>query len=209
MPGAPETSRRDADWCDRDGRAPPLHDMVPAEGTFAQAGGMALSNNISQYIAHPGSVLQLDNTVTLNSNRWGDSVPLTLNGATLDYRKNGNSVSTNREVMGTLNFAGGSQFTALGNANNIALISLTNSLFTLTVPDLVRVGNGTLEFNQVSAISPLGQTNVLQVFVTNGASTAIVVNNGIVAPYMINQVGSNGTAAFLTYNPGSNDFTTR
>ncbi len=173
-------------------------------GGFAQAGGNSANNNISQLITHAGSQLILDNTGapgTQNSNRWGNSTPIVLNGSTLTYQKSGNNATlvATREVAGTVSFSGGSQLSLLGNTANASVVS--NSVFTLTVPDLVRIGNGTLEFNASGIAGLIGSTNTAQFIVTNSASPTLSINNGIVAPYMVS--GTNvGGATFMTYVPG-------
>ena len=146
-----------------------------ASGTFLANGSTTLNTNA--ITLNPGSILRFDNTNAFqgvsagnNTNRWGDSVAVALNGSTLELLANNNASSTT-ETVGAVTFDKGSVISVKRNTTGTAK---------LTVASLTRVNRGTLTI-VTSAANTLGAaSNGDWLIDTNNATdlTSTNVNTG-------------------------------
>ncbi len=150
-------------------------------GSFADASG---NGNNNLFVTHPGGEIRLDSTGTLNTNRLGDTAPLTLNGAILSHLGRAAAIQS-AEKIGALNAALGSQLT-LSSSSTAGATSL------LTLDSLNRIGAGTLQLNRGTGL--LGSTNA-RLLVT----VPLATNNGMTAPWIINATD----VTFANYSPAT------
>lgn len=154
-----------------------------AQGSFADAAGTGNNNLIT---THPGSELRLDNATSPNTNRWGDTTTLALDGALFNFL-GVNAPQRSFERVGGVTFAGGSRFTLAGSTNTLGASAL------ISTPTLARVGAGTLQLTRAVGAGEVrhnfGESNQFLV------DAAVPVVNGMVAPYIVNATDNQ----FLTY----------
>jgi fibronectin-binding autotransporter adhesin len=153
------------------------------QGSFADAAGTGNNNLI---VTHAGGEIRLDNAASPNTNRWGDTAPLALDGALLNFL-GVNAAQRSFERVGDFSFAGGSRFTLAGSTNILGASAL------ISTPNLIRVGAGTLQLARAAGAGEqrhnFGESN--QFFV----DAAVPLVNGMVAPYIVNATDNQ----FLTY----------
>ena len=152
------------------------------------------TQNAYGLVMHPGSRLEIGNwevnpTPNTMVNRYGDSTPLTLNGAMLRVLGPNSTSPTlaSPEVIGDLNIAGGSTLGLYRRQGNGAAA--------LTVASLNRVGFGTLtlETTDPAFLGVANGTNNNLRFLVSG--TAPTATNAMVDPWMISWRNS----SFLDY----------
>ena len=156
-----------------------LVNATGGNGSFANTAGSG--NNNSVIITHPNSEIRLDNANSLNTNRFGNAAPLTLNGATLRLIGRTGDAQVRTEVMGDLDYALGSQVTISG-------VNVVGSSTVLSVSNLNRVGNGTLQINRAVSLGGFDRLVV---------GNAPATSNSMVAPYIVNATDS----TFVNYGP--------
>ncbi|NJN05598.1 MAG: hypothetical protein HC814_03290 [Rhodobacteraceae bacterium] len=159
-----------------------------ATGSFADAAGTGNNNLI---ITHPGSEIRLENTTSPNTNRWGDTTAMALDGSLLNFI-GVNAAQHSFERVGDITFSAGSRLTLTGSTNTLGASAL------LSASALTRVGAGTLQLGRA-----LGGNEVRHNF---GESNQFHVDgglplvNGMVAPYIVNgtdhQFVTYGTTGF-------------
>lgn len=176
-------------------------------GLPADVGEAAAYVNANTWSFLPGSELRFENGTIFGPNgsgspvlggRWGDSVAIALNGATL--RMDGDTVAQTagteagdalHEVVGDLTFAGGSRILhdedGVAQSITMATIARTSYVF-----DSVNFGFGTLLLDETGAKLGVSE-NVL--VATTGTDGTTIVNNGMVSPWVVAEEGR----SFATY----------
>ena len=188
--------------------------MARGAGRFTNDAG----DQVNTVNLHPGSILRLDYVMDVNDtmlvsrlensnlglesteNKWGDSAPMLLNGATLNLV--GSSGRVNREVIGVLSVKGGAAVLLERNTTNGQII--------LETPSITRVGQATFDVRENA--DELGRVDLQsqKFYIDNGASMLDAQN--MMPVWMINPTRN----MFLTYNNDlgvqnrafSNEFTT-
>lgn len=172
--------------------------MARGAGRFTNDAG-AQVNTVNLY---PGSVLRLDYNMDVNDsmltsrlensnlglaateNKWGDSTPMLLDGATLNLLSSGGRV--NREVVGAITVRNGAAVLLERNSTNGQII--------LETPSITRVGQATFAIRENA--DELGRVDLQsqKFFIDNGAT--MLDARGLLPVWMTNP--SRNT--FLTYN---------
>lgn len=172
--------------------------MARGAGRFTNDAG-AQVNTVNLY---PGSVLRLDYNMDVNDsmmtsrlensnlglaateNKWGDSTPMVLDGATFNLLASGGRV--NREVVGAITVRNGAAVLLERNG--------TNSQIIVETPSVTRVGQATFAIRENA--DELGRVDLQgqKFFIDNG--TSMLDARGLLPVWMINP--SRNT--FLTYN---------
>jgi len=136
-----------------------------ANGSFLASG--STTSNTTPSLLNPGSILSFDNTNGFqgvsagnNTNRWGDTTAIALNGSTLQLLGQNNAAGSS-ETVGTISFDKGS--TVIIKRNTAGNTVLTAAGLTRS-PN----GNGTLSL-LTSAAGTLG--GVDQLIVANHGTT--------------------------------------
>lgn len=142
---------------------------------------------LNTFVFHPGATIRIDNNAggNVNTDRWADSVAVSLNGATLSF--NGRSGAVSTETYGDLTFAAGSR---------IALSSQGTGQVELSIPSFERLDRGTVVFTT-------GSTNRLGAAVGNNSERLLVTGTaptpspaGMLPGYVVNGTDN----SFVTYD---------
>ncbi|HRJ08332.1 MAG TPA: autotransporter-associated beta strand repeat-containing protein [Prosthecobacter sp.] len=172
--------------------------MARGAGRFTNDAGVQV-NTVN---LHPGSILRLDYAMDVNDtimisrlensnlglesteNKWGDSTPMLLNGATLNLVSS--SARVNRETIGVLSVKGGAAVLLERNGTNGQII--------LETPSITRVGQATFDVRENA--DELGRVDLQsqKFFINNGSSMEDA--QGLLPVWMINPTRN----TFLTYN---------
>ncbi|HEY6169144.1 MAG TPA: autotransporter-associated beta strand repeat-containing protein, partial [Verrucomicrobiae bacterium] len=170
-----------------------VYGTFQALGVGSLAGPDGLTNN-NVLRLQPAATLVLGETGSFTNpqtNRFGDNVGLTLNSARLNLVGRNISNAQNSELIGDLTYA-------LGSRVNVNNSTVTQAVTYLTVNNLIRSGNGTLEL--IRTASNVTNDNSF------GASSRLISTivpppvNGMLAPNIVafNDVANN--SSFVTYN---------
>jgi len=187
-----------------------------SSGTAVTTGGLTNANVL---VLHPGSRLRFDNnspftgsgttgnraTGTLGGGgRWADAVGITLNGAVLEMYGDNSDHIANREIIGDLTIAGGSE---------VVLRRDTGDWVELSVGNLTRSGTGTLQIagmvyftNTADMLGTVASNVDSALFLAaNGSS---LMNNNMVDPWIVSRFDNNfvkydATLGFRTITQGS------
>jgi autotransporter-associated beta strand protein len=180
--------------------------------TAAGANGSLLANgsttnNTNAVTLNPGSVLRLDNSNAFqgvaaanNTNRWGDTAAIALNGAMLEIL--GQNAGASTETVGAVTFDKGSTVSIKKTG--------TGGTAILTVASLARVANGTLSI-QTSVAGTLSGAD--QLIDLNNAADLVSTNINIgdanadtmVQPFYVN--ATSGTVSAVTITAGGAGYT--
>ncbi|MDZ7618286.1 MAG: autotransporter-associated beta strand repeat-containing protein, partial [Patescibacteria group bacterium] len=147
------------------------------------------STNANSWVFHPGSRIRFDNGSTFGyastEGRWADNVGITLNGSGVEIYGANSNHADNREKIGDLTVMRGGEVILRRRGSNWA---------ELVAGDLTRSGTATLMItgmvdgsNSSSGLGVTGTASAMRLLVNNGAS---LMNNNMVAPWIIDRAGS-------------------
>lgn len=170
-----------------------------ASGTAVTTGGLTNANVV---VLHSGSRLRFDNntpftgsattgnraTGTLGGGgRWADAVGLTLNSAVLEMFGDNSDHIANREIIGDLTIAGGSE---------VVIRRDTGDWVELSVGNLTRSGSGTLQI--AGMVASTNTANMLGTVASNvdsalflAANGLSLMNNNMVDPWIVSRYDNN------------------
>jgi autotransporter-associated beta strand protein len=171
---------------------------VRIEGASGTAvGGPGFNSNT--WVLHPGSRIRFDNNTPFTGSgttgnqatgtiggggRWDDSVGITLNTSIIDMVGDNTDHAANKEVVGDITFAGGSE---------VVVRRSTGFGAELVTSNLIRSGTGTLMLRHDAALLGVaGSVNTDRFIVTNG----MTLTNNMVDPWII----SRSENQFLKYD---------
>ncbi len=174
-------------------------------GTFFQNG--STTNHQNAVVLHPGSVLRFDNG-TNNFQRWGDAVPIHLDGAQLQITSaNNNATATNIEKVGAIRFERGTIVTIANVGAGFAGLEATS--FSRANFGTIQIITGDADNGTTVGLGRgvAGTANVDQLLVTGGetAITPSGATNGMLPAYFVNAGTGTGVthhSRFVTYVPG-------
>lgn len=176
-----------------------------ASGTAVTTGGLTNANVV---VMHSGSRLRFDNntpftgsattgnraTGTLGGGgRWADTTGLTLTSAVLEMFGDNSDHIANREIIGDLTIAGGSE---------VVIRRDTGDWVELSVGNITRSGSGTLQI--AGMVVSTNTANMLGTVASNvdsalflAANGASLMNNNMVDPWIVSRFDNQ----FLKYDP--------
>jgi autotransporter-associated beta strand protein len=177
-----------------------IYGTVLAQGNLGSFFKADAGTNANNFILRPGGnirIIDATNLVAGNQGRWGDTVPVDLNGG--NFRYDGAANYQSNETIGAVTVRKGGQLQVFRNS--------TASSAQLNVASLTRTDRGTLTLNYNSGF--LGTNNTTpdsyeRITVTGGMATTGTTNNGagvtsggMVSPWVIDRI----TNSFVGYSP--------